>query len=119
MRAACGLPHDVGYRRGGTVVIRREHMYDWDGLWAAYEPLRFGEPRRGQFELPGAARHAFSHPASSDAAWLAASLRDERRKWLVAEVARRATVPEPLFQPMLEAAIDEANPSFNRSFVEP
>jgi hypothetical protein len=100
-------------------VIQREHMYDWEGLWALYEPVRFGEPRRGRFEMPGAARHAFSHPKPPDAAWLVASLRDERRKWLVADVAGRARVPEALLEPMLDAAIEETNPSFNRSFVEP
>ena len=94
-------------------------MYDWDGLFSSYEPVRFGEPRRGRFEPPGAARHAFSHPKPADVAWLAASLRNERRKWLVAEIAQRARVPEALFGPMLDAAIEETNPSFNRSFVEP
>lgn len=94
-------------------------MYDWEGLWDTYEPVRFGEPRRGHFEVPGAARHAFSYPKPHDTAWLAASLRDERRKWLIAAVARRARVPEPLFEPMLNAAIEETNPSSNRSFVEP
>src|SRR5688572_14174668 len=94
-------------------------MYDWDALWSSYEPARFGRPPSGRFELPGPARHAFSHPKPPDVAWLAASLRDPRRKWLVAHLARFARVPEPLYGPMLDAGIDETNPSFNRSFIEP
>jgi hypothetical protein len=94
-------------------------MYDWEWLWSSYETTCFCEPRRGRFELPGAARHAFSHAKPADVAWLVVSLRDERRKWLIAEIARCARVPESLFRPMLDAAIDERDPSINRSFVEP
>jgi len=94
-------------------------MFDWDGLWSSYGPVPFPDPRRGRFAVPGAARHAFSFPKPGDIVWLTASLGDECRKWLVAEVARRARVPEALFGPMLDAAIGETNPSYNRDFVEP
>ena len=66
-----------------------------------------------------AARQNFQKPDGSDWHWLASSLKDECKKWFVAAVFRDYPVPKKLFTDFLDAAIDEANPSFNRQFVEP
>jgi hypothetical protein len=59
-------------------------------------------------------------PTSEDVRWLTEALRHRERKWFVGVVARSVTsLPEVLFAPLLDAGIDEVNPSFNRAFIEP
>jgi hypothetical protein len=57
---------------------------------------------------------------TEEIAWLVQALRDNNRKLFVAYILRQAAVfPQELFEPMLQAAIDELNPSVCRTFVEP
>jgi len=59
-------------------------------------------------------------PTDEDARWLTEALQDDERKWFVADLAHRCeSLAELFFIPMLEAAIEEVNPSSNRRFVEP
>ena len=51
--------------------------------------------------------------------WLIQSLKDDKRKWFVAEIFSNYPVPKRLFEPLLQAAIHETNPSMNRYLVEP
>jgi hypothetical protein len=97
---------------------------DWDGLFAEYAAVRSAalsglEPWK-PFKLPmGAVRRATS-PKSDDLCWMVEALGHEERKWFVAEIFRNSkSVPEGLFVSMLDAGIDEVNPSLNRSFIEP
>lgn len=97
---------------------------DWDALYALYAAaraaVRSGEKPTKPFELKDAVVSRMSAPADDDVRWLTQALADNNRKWLVAELARRsASLADALFAPMLDAGIDEVNPSFNRSFVEP
>jgi hypothetical protein len=58
--------------------------------------------------------------SEDDAKWLIGALRDERRKWFVADIAARVRcLPDALFEPLLRASVEELSPSFNRRFVEP
>src|SRR4051812_32721692 len=60
--------------------------------------------------LPAAVER-FQAASEPDVRWLAAALRDEPRKWFVADVAGRAkSLPDALFEPMLRAAVEEVNP---------
>ena len=94
-------------------------MYDWQTLYLRFEHARSGESTRNEFDAPESARDAFAKPSVEDLAWLTSALRDESRKWLVAALSRGVAVPEPLFEPMINAGIDEVNPSLNRDFIEP
>jgi len=97
---------------------------DWDALYAEYAAARAAvlssaEPT-SPFELPDPAVTAIMTPADDDIRWLTQALGDEKRKWLVAEVAHRSkSLAEAFFAPMLDAGIDELDPSFNRSFIGP
>jgi pimeloyl-ACP methyl ester carboxylesterase len=100
-----------------------ERLYgEWRGHWAA---ILAGRERTTAFHMPAVVVGRVTHPADADARWLIDALRDDgeyaqSRKWFVAALAEGVTaMAEVLFQPMLDAAIDEVDPSFNRYFVEP
>jgi hypothetical protein len=62
----------------------------------------------------------FEAATGDDVQWLTAALRDDARKWFVADAAAAAAgIPEDLCTPMLDAAVEELDPSFDRRFVEP
>src|SRR6185312_13105355 len=61
-----------------------------------------------------------------DVRWLTEALRHdaqnrrEARKWFVSVLLFDTTsLPEGLLAPLLDAGIDEVNPSYNRAFIEP
>ncbi|HYH64925.1 MAG TPA: hypothetical protein VD866_09550 [Urbifossiella sp.] len=97
---------------------------DWNGWVTTYTTVRSarlaGRTPERPFDPPAVLARRVLRPTAEDAAWLTGALTDEERKWFVADLARRAgDVGEALFTPMLNAAVAEVNPSFNRSFVEP
>jgi hypothetical protein len=62
----------------------------------------------------------FQAALEGDVKWLIGALRDERRKWFVADVAKAAGfLPNALFEPMLRASVEEPDKSFNRRFIKP
>ena len=64
---------------------------------------------------PLAAAQRFAATTDEDAAWLRQALEHDERKWFVAGlVDETGLIPEALFGPMLDAGIDEVDPSFNR-----
>jgi hypothetical protein len=72
-----------------------------------------GEPASAAVERLQAA-------SQSDLKWLVGALCDERRKWFVADLARRAQfLPDNMCEPLLRASVEELSPEFNRRFVEP
>jgi hypothetical protein len=96
----------------------------WDALYADYaavgSAITAGTRPVKPFKLPDAAVRRISSPTSEDLRWLTVALKHDERKWFVAEVARRSmSLADGLFAPLLDAGIDEVNPSFNRSFIEP
>ena len=97
---------------------------DWDSLYAAYAAARAAvlsdDEQAKPFELPDAAVSRIATPADEDVRWLIEALGHDERKWLVAELACRSkSLAEAFFTPMLDAGIDEVDPSFNRYFIEP
>jgi hypothetical protein len=56
----------------------------------------------------------------ADVATLKIFLSDNQKKWFVAHLLDNLdTFPSELLKPMLEAAVDEPNPSFNNEFIKP
>jgi len=51
--------------------------------------------------------------------WLADSLRNEERKWFVAEIFEAHPVPRKLYERMILTGVLEKDPSSNRYFIEP
>jgi hypothetical protein len=97
---------------------------DWDGWATTYTTVRSarlaGRAPECPFDPPAILAQRVRRPSPADAVWLARALADEGQKWFVAELARRASgVGDALFGAMLDAAVAEVNPSFNRDFVEP
>ena len=116
----------------------------WDDWWREYE-TRFAAEEQGRrdrlqplrdrfpahvhlmltsvkpsFEPTPAAVERLQGASRNDLDWLLKALADERRKWFVADVARRAELlPDEICEPMLDAAVDELDGSFSRRFVEP
>jgi hypothetical protein len=97
---------------------------DWDGWATTYttgQSARLaGRTPVRPFDPPAVLARRVLRPTEEDAAWLTGGLADDERKWFVADLAHRVGgVGDSLFAAMLDAAVAEVNPSFNRSFVEP
>jgi hypothetical protein len=66
-----------------------------------------------------------TRPTDADTSWLSEALRQGTeppigRKWFVAQLFRRSSsFAEVFLVPMLDAGIDEVDPSWNRYFIEP
>lgn len=89
-------------------------------LIAARTCYRMGQAPETPFKLPAEARERFGAPDEADLGWFLAALGDVERKWLVARLALDAdTIPDSLLEPLLDAGIDEPDPSFNRQFIDP
>ena len=62
----------------------------------------------------------FQNPSVEDLIWLKNRLKDPNLKWLIAIVSSRIShLSDELFEPLMNAAIAEVNPSANRSFIDP
>ena len=85
---------------------------EWDSLASLFDSGNRDDAVR-------AARQNLQKPDGADWQWLASSLKDDGKKWFVAAVFHDYPVPKRLFADFLNAAINEANPSCNRQFVEP
>jgi hypothetical protein len=59
--------------------------------------------------------------SEGDMDWLTGALRDANARWFVEFALRHSPPPfaEPLFDPLIRAAVYERDPSFNRVFIEP
>jgi hypothetical protein len=93
----------------------------WDERFAQFRSLRdagmLGEWRTA-LELE--ARRALMRPSAADVSWLEAALLDPERLEFATFAARQAwRVPEPLFVPLLRAAVLSGDPSQSRSLIEP
>jgi hypothetical protein len=97
---------------------------EWDLLYAEYAGARAAalaaRKRPKPFELPEDAAECLADPTADDVRWLTEALKDQERKWFVAEAAPRSeSLAEVFFAPLLDAAIDEVDPSLNRAFIAP
>lgn len=86
-------------------------------------PERTGEIERlfkPYFKPLAQAVEQFEAAKAEDVQWLTAALQDDAQKWFVADLAANAAViPDDLCTSMLDAAVEELDPSFDRRFVEP
>jgi len=89
----------------------------WDDLYRLWAEAR--ETSRDEAGWTAAARKRIARNTPDDWRWLAEALADPERKWFVAGVFARATLPNRLLGPMLRAGVLERNPSANRRFIEP
>ncbi len=94
---------------------------NWDELCRRYLAIRGAQA--WEKESPDLIRDtaiALQELSTSDVVWLASAIEDPGRKWFAAfALGRTRAVPEALWEPLLDAAVDEPDPSFNRAFVEP
>jgi hypothetical protein len=93
----------------------------WDERFAQFRSLRdagmLGEWRTA-LELE--VRRALMRPSAGDVSWLEAALLDpERREFATLAVRQAWRVPEPLFVPLLRAAVLCGDPSQSRGLIEP
>lgn len=104
---------------------------DWEAGWAAYEAAggawqpscmvfpRDRPPKRPE-DLPEALVRRLEEPTAEDARWLFEALKDPERKYFVAVLAEYARPLEGrFFTALLDAAVGEVNPSWNRVFIDP
>jgi hypothetical protein len=73
----------------------------------------------GREEAVHEARLLLRHADRSVWQWMSEALEHEQPRWFVAAVFRTSPVPKHLFEPLLMAAVNADNPSFNNQFVEP
>lgn len=97
--------------------MKRTTRVDWETSFKACEKGRTYV--RPEPELEALTRR-LEAPTREDVRVVTAALKDDFRKYFVASLASRTeALAEPFFTPMLDAAIDEVDPSFNRQFIEP
>lgn len=98
---------------------------NWDALYAEYVARL---PRCDMPSIPAVPTESvtlphvaiLSNPTKEDMEWLRRALLDPQQKWFVAGfVGAAPSFADGLFVPVLNAAIDETNPSLNRDFIEP
>jgi hypothetical protein len=91
---------------------------NWDQLADGYT-MEQNFLHRRVFITPEALQKLIA-PTEEDIDWLIQALGHAERKWFVAELFRVSEViPESLFLPVMDAAINEIDPSNNKYFVEP
>ncbi len=76
------------------------------------------EANRRIVQIVRQARSLLARKHRDHDAWIHAALRDPERKWFVAQVMA-TNVPRRFLTAMIQAAMNERNPSFNRRFVDP
>lgn len=115
---------------------------DWDKLWNRYRRLVPDSVRGFRYwrSQPGDAKNwdnwlrvireieqldrylarAIQTRHRDDIVWLSRALKDDEKKWMVADACRLGNnVPKHLFEGMLRAAVYESNPSRNKEFINP
>lgn len=93
-------------------------MKELDELFNSWNKLRNTDHNTTQFTLKEA-RRILSISKSAGRTWISDSLKDEKKKWFVAEIFEKMPVPKQLFNEMLYASIMEGDPSYNRKFINP
>jgi hypothetical protein len=93
---------------------------DWHTWCSAFLNAR-GTTAFGDFEAQFLPRLTQPMPqlTDTDITWFTHALNNAEQKWFVAFIFEHLPVPAALFIPMLQAAVYERDPSFNRQFVEP
>lgn len=70
-------------------------------------------------EHPPGALQALERPSAEDLEWLMSSLACGQRRRYVAHLARSARIPEELFEPFLQAALEAGNLSETPAYLAP
>jgi len=107
-------------------------MTVWDEFFARYRDLPVWSPEVTddyQFEAQRTAMEErlvadfsphYALSSQEDITWFRNALEHEQQKFFVAFVLKEPhTVPEPLYESMMRAAVYERNPSKNNAFVKP
>jgi hypothetical protein len=102
---------------------------NWDSLYDEYRrywsTARYDSRPDPHFEPGPMALARMTQPTHDDAGWLIESLRlggepPQGPKWFMFQLLRESqSLADIFFVPVLDAAIDEVDPSYNRHFVEP
>jgi hypothetical protein len=104
----------------------------WDALYRDYTAWNIGisgaDNPKQPFPVPVEALARLTHPDEDDVAWLRAALKGEPHQpdyfggtpWFVSTVLAHATsIADVLLEPLLDAGVEEVDPSYNRRFIEP
>lgn len=91
----------------------------WDELYQSFAAARRQNIKEEAARIVSQARRQLATNTSDDWTKLGEFLRDDDRKWLLAEVFSTAPVPKRIFSAFIRAAICESNPSLNKYFVKP
>jgi len=90
----------------------------WDELFRRWEEARAISSKATDAPMQ-AARKRVARNTPDDWQWLTEALADEERRWFVALVFERQTLPRRLLGAMVRAGVLTRNPSSNRRFIEP
>jgi hypothetical protein len=93
----------------------------WDDYYKQYlKARRSTRPMEVIEQFMPMALQAMTSISAEDTDWLIKALRDRRKKWFVQLLCARVdNLPEEFFMPLVQAAVYEEDPSYNRSFVNP
>jgi hypothetical protein len=94
--------------------------FDWDALYAEYVQVRRLRDKPRMEDLIRQARTILSNRKLKPLDWLESALKDDKRQWFVASALRKGDqMPDLLFEPMIQTAISQPDPSSPRAFIEP
>ncbi len=93
---------------------------DWEEQYKRFITAREKRNKQENAKIKEAVQHHFQNPSREDLVWLENGLKDPNMKWFIVIIASQVTgLSDNLFNPLMDAAIDEVNPSLNRAFIDP
>ena len=94
------------------MVPKMARPFDWDAYYGKSQTA-------GRIEWSRVALDCLATPASEDARWLIDGLKDERKWFVAVHFYWAPAIAEVFFQPLMDAGIDECEPSGCRPFITP
>ncbi len=93
---------------------------DWEEKYNRFVSASKEQNKEEMSKIQEEVQEFFLNPSQEDVEWIKSYLSDDNRKWFVGTNIRGLSAfSEELFIPLMSAAIEEINPDFNRTFVEP
>lgn len=93
-------------------------MEELDELFSSWVKFRTTDHNTTQFTLKKA-RAAIQRSKSVGWSWVSDGLIDEKKKWFIADILEKMSIPKVMFREILYASIMVNDPSANRKFIEP